>query len=82
MEHFVASENDGKRENYLSYWCYEGILAICKLVTVTRVVNLLFISFILHSFHYRSFIRHYHSPCIYSCYMFVITPGEPNVNKF
>ena len=21
MEHFVASENDGKRENFLSYWC-------------------------------------------------------------
>ena len=29
MEHFVASENDGKRENFLSYWCYEGILATC-----------------------------------------------------
>ena len=29
MEHFVASEIDGKRENILSYWCYEGILATC-----------------------------------------------------
>ena len=29
MEHFVASENDRKRENLLSYWCYEGILATC-----------------------------------------------------
>ena len=29
MEHFVASENDGKREKFLSYWCYEGILATC-----------------------------------------------------
>ena len=29
MEHFVVSENDGKRENFLSYWCYEGILATC-----------------------------------------------------
>ena len=29
MEHFVASENEGKRENFLSYWCYEGILATC-----------------------------------------------------
>ena len=29
MEHFVASENDEKRENFLSYWCYEGILATC-----------------------------------------------------
>ena len=29
MEHFVASENDVKREKFLSYWCYEGILATC-----------------------------------------------------
>ena len=29
MEHFVASENEGKRENCLRYWCYEGILATC-----------------------------------------------------
>ena len=29
MEHFVASENNGKREKFLSYWCYEGILATC-----------------------------------------------------
>ena len=29
MEHFIASENEGKRERFLSYWCYESILAIC-----------------------------------------------------
>ena len=29
MKHFIASENDGKRENLLNYWCYEGILATC-----------------------------------------------------
>ena len=29
MEHFVASGKEGKGENFLSYWCYEGILAIC-----------------------------------------------------
>ena len=29
MEHFVALENDGKRKHFLSYWCYEGILATC-----------------------------------------------------
>ena len=29
MEHFIASENEGKRERFLSYWCYENILAIC-----------------------------------------------------
>ena len=49
MEHFVASGNDGKRENFLNYWCYESILATCtdafsyifvyKLVTVNRIVN-------------------------------------------
>ena len=29
MEHFIASENEGKRERLLSYWCYESILATC-----------------------------------------------------
>ena len=34
MEHFVASENDGKRDNFLSYWCYEGILVTDVLSSV------------------------------------------------
>ena len=29
MEHFITSENEGKREKFLSYWCYESILATC-----------------------------------------------------
>ena len=31
MEHFVASENEGKRKKFLSYWCYESILATFNL---------------------------------------------------
>ena len=27
MKHFIASENEGKRERFLNYWCYESILA-------------------------------------------------------
>ena len=29
MEHFIASENEGKRELFLKYWCQESIIATC-----------------------------------------------------
>ena len=29
MENVISSENEEKRERFLSYWCYESILATC-----------------------------------------------------